>query len=277
MTGCPNGCARPYQSDIGLVGRSGDKYVIYVGGNVLGDRLNFALRDLVPLAEIVPTLVPLLEQFKQQHQADEGFGDFCLRLGEQALQKLLPSLPTKPTPVADGKAASPAQLAPQLNGEAHAARPHLATAPTVPDPKAKQVSSAAIRSETFYAGPPGEELPDYSFRFNTDGSMRETIIYFYGNDLRAAGAHQGDALQREAVYKGRVDPLRLHAARKLVDTYYLGVPRQELRDRRVEYHPDGRIAHTDIFYYDGDIRAAHAPSGAGLRRQVSLEAERGQP
>src|SRR5262249_28909216 len=36
MTGCPNGCVRPYQSDIGIVGRSGDKYVVYVGGRVLG-------------------------------------------------------------------------------------------------------------------------------------------------------------------------------------------------------------------------------------------------
>src|SRR5262249_28553397 len=61
MTGCPNGCARPYQSDIGLVGRSGDKYTVFVGGNVLGTRLNFPLRDLVPLGQIVPLLVPLVE------------------------------------------------------------------------------------------------------------------------------------------------------------------------------------------------------------------------
>src|SRR5206468_3036407 len=56
MTGCPNGCARPYQSDIGIVGRSGSKYTLYVGGRTLGDRLNFELKDLVPLDEIVRTL-----------------------------------------------------------------------------------------------------------------------------------------------------------------------------------------------------------------------------
>jgi len=44
MTGCPNGCARPYQSDIGIVGRSGDKFSVFVGGRILGDRLNFMLR-----------------------------------------------------------------------------------------------------------------------------------------------------------------------------------------------------------------------------------------
>lgn len=90
MTGCPNGCVRPYQSDIGIVGRSGDKYVLYVGGHVLGHRLNFQLKDLVPRAEIVPTLVPLLEHFKQHRRLGESFGDFCQRLGADRLTALLP-------------------------------------------------------------------------------------------------------------------------------------------------------------------------------------------
>src|SRR5205085_1448731 len=80
MTGCPNGCARPYQSDIGIVGRSGDKYTVFVGGHVLGDRLNFLFRDLVPLREIVPELKPLLERFQRERQQGEGFGDYCQRL-----------------------------------------------------------------------------------------------------------------------------------------------------------------------------------------------------
>jgi sulfite reductase (ferredoxin) len=89
MTGCPNGCARPYQSDIGLVGRSGDKYTIFVGGNVLGTRLNFALRDLVPLSEIVPLLTSLFRHFKEERQPGESFGDYCQRLGVERLQALL--------------------------------------------------------------------------------------------------------------------------------------------------------------------------------------------
>jgi sulfite reductase (ferredoxin) len=82
MTGCPNGCARPYQSDVGIVGRSGDKYVVYVGGRALGDRLNYELRDLTPRAEIVPTLVPLLRRWQGERQPGEGFGDFCARIGQ---------------------------------------------------------------------------------------------------------------------------------------------------------------------------------------------------
>lgn len=82
MTGCPNGCVRPYQSDIGIVGRSGDKYALFVGGNLVGSRLNFLLKDLVPLAQIVTTLRPLLENFQQHRQTDEDFGDYCQRLGQ---------------------------------------------------------------------------------------------------------------------------------------------------------------------------------------------------
>jgi sulfite reductase (ferredoxin) len=85
MTGCPNGCARPYQSDIGIVGRSGDKYTLFVGGHVFGHRLNFVLKDLVPRAEIVPTLTPLLERWQRERQAGEGFGDYCQRLGAERL------------------------------------------------------------------------------------------------------------------------------------------------------------------------------------------------
>jgi sulfite reductase (ferredoxin) len=83
MTGCPNGCVRPYQSDIGIVGRSGAKYTVFVGGHHLGTRLNFLLKDLVPQSEIVPLLAPLLREYKSDRQASEGFGDFCQRLGQE--------------------------------------------------------------------------------------------------------------------------------------------------------------------------------------------------
>ena len=64
MTGCPNGCARPYNCDIGLVGKAAGKYTIFVGGRLLGDRLNFIYNDMIPAADIVPTLVPLFAYFK---------------------------------------------------------------------------------------------------------------------------------------------------------------------------------------------------------------------
>jgi sulfite reductase (ferredoxin) len=91
MTGCPNGCVRPYQSDIGIVGRSGDKYTVFVGGNVVGSRLNFVLRDLVPVNEIPTLLFPLFQSFKAHRQSGEGFGDYCQRLGSNQIQGALPA------------------------------------------------------------------------------------------------------------------------------------------------------------------------------------------
>jgi sulfite reductase (ferredoxin) len=275
MTGCPNGCARPYQSDIGLVGRSGDKYTLFVGGHVLGHRMNFPLKDLLPRAEVVPTLVPVLEQFKAGRQDGEGFGDFCRRLGVEKLQELLPKDEKKEAPAAapkpaDGEViqvAAGAVLAGVVvkgtNGDGHHA---AALAPAAAEEKA---ALPRVAAETMYAGYPGEEMRDYAYRFNSDGSVRETVVFFYGDDQRAAAASPGDPLRREAVYQGRVDPLRLYAARKLSDTHYVGAAGHEARDYRVEYLPDGLVAQTVVFHYDGDARAAEAPSGAALRRQVA--------
>ncbi len=81
MTGCPNGCARPYNCDIGLVGKTDGKYTIFVGGRLLGDRLNFVYKDLIPTEQIVPTLVPLLMYYKQSRQDSETVGDFFHRKG----------------------------------------------------------------------------------------------------------------------------------------------------------------------------------------------------
>ncbi|HEX3727072.1 MAG TPA: NADPH-dependent assimilatory sulfite reductase hemoprotein subunit [Pirellulales bacterium] len=85
MTGCPNGCARPYNCDIGLVGKAVGRYTIFVGGRLLGDRLNFIFQDMVPEAEIARALVPLLTYFKQARQEGETLGDFCHRKGKDDL------------------------------------------------------------------------------------------------------------------------------------------------------------------------------------------------
>jgi sulfite reductase (ferredoxin) len=87
MTGCPNGCARPYNADVGISGRAVGKYAVYLGGRRLGDRLGFLYKDLVPLAEIVPLLAVLLSYFKHERQNGESFGDFCFRKDSDALAR----------------------------------------------------------------------------------------------------------------------------------------------------------------------------------------------
>ncbi len=86
MTGCPNGCARPYNCDIGLVGRAANKYTVFVGGRLLGDRLNFIYKDMVPSEEVVATLTPLFVYFKAARDNGETLGDFCLRKGADDLR-----------------------------------------------------------------------------------------------------------------------------------------------------------------------------------------------
>ncbi|HUQ67922.1 MAG TPA: NADPH-dependent assimilatory sulfite reductase hemoprotein subunit, partial [Planctomycetaceae bacterium] len=93
MTGCPNGCARPYTPDIGLVGKTLGKYTIFLGGNTEGTRLAYIFKDLVPQDELVPSLVPALEQYKSQRTNGESFGDFCARQGVEGLTQSQPGAP----------------------------------------------------------------------------------------------------------------------------------------------------------------------------------------
>ncbi len=88
MTGCPNGCGRPYNAEIGLVGRAKDKYALYLGGSPLGNRLGFLYEPMIPRPEIVSLLSSLLEVFVRHRSDSECFGDFCFRIGPEALRRL---------------------------------------------------------------------------------------------------------------------------------------------------------------------------------------------
>jgi sulfite reductase (ferredoxin) len=89
MTGCPNGCARPYVAELALVGRSLDKYLVYLGGDAAGTRLARPFLDLVPLGSVADTLRPLFARYRDDRRAGEGFGDFCDRLGFDALEGII--------------------------------------------------------------------------------------------------------------------------------------------------------------------------------------------
>ncbi|TLF52236.1 assimilatory sulfite reductase (NADPH) hemoprotein subunit [Halomonas urmiana] len=81
VTGCPNGCARPFLAEIGLTGKAIGKYNLYVGGDERGQRLNRLYRENIDTATILETLDPMLERYASERQADEGFGDFLVRAG----------------------------------------------------------------------------------------------------------------------------------------------------------------------------------------------------
>ncbi|MCS7303542.1 MAG: NADPH-dependent assimilatory sulfite reductase hemoprotein subunit [Thermoguttaceae bacterium] len=89
MTGCPNGCGRPYNAEIGLVGRAKDQYALYLGGSFLGNRLGFLYEPMVPRSQIVPLLTSLFEVFSHHRLSGETFGDFCVRTGPESLRHLV--------------------------------------------------------------------------------------------------------------------------------------------------------------------------------------------
>jgi sulfite reductase (ferredoxin) len=80
MTGCPNGCARPYTADLAFVGRSLDLYNVYVGGGLAGDRLVDLYRAEVPLEKLLPAVRPLLVRWAAERLEGEGLGDFYQRI-----------------------------------------------------------------------------------------------------------------------------------------------------------------------------------------------------
>lgn len=81
MTGCPNGCARPYIAEIGLVGRNPGRYNLYLGAAFDGTRLNKLYRADVDHAGIVAALTPLINSYGKEREDGERFGDFVIRLG----------------------------------------------------------------------------------------------------------------------------------------------------------------------------------------------------
>jgi sulfite reductase (NADPH) hemoprotein beta-component len=81
MTGCPNGCARPYLAEIGLVGKGPGRYNLYLGAAHDGSRMNKLYKEDLDHAGIVAALDPLFAAYAAQREVGEHFGDFTIRAG----------------------------------------------------------------------------------------------------------------------------------------------------------------------------------------------------
>ena len=79
ITGCPNGCARPYLGEIGLVGKAPNKYALYLGARYNGTRLNRLVSPSITIDGAVDYLTPIIKRYAKERQDGEGFGDFCDR------------------------------------------------------------------------------------------------------------------------------------------------------------------------------------------------------
>ena len=79
VTGCPNGCARPYLAEIGFVGRAANKYALFLGAAYNGTRLNRLVSPSITIDDAVTMLRPIIKQYSLERNDGEGFGDFCDR------------------------------------------------------------------------------------------------------------------------------------------------------------------------------------------------------
>ncbi|MES2997048.1 MAG: NADPH-dependent assimilatory sulfite reductase hemoprotein subunit [Verrucomicrobiota bacterium] len=87
MTGCPNGCGRPFLAEIAFVGRGPQKYNVYLGGGHAGQRLNKLYRQDVAADDLKKTIAPIIQHYAKERQDGEKFGDFVIRAGYVAATK----------------------------------------------------------------------------------------------------------------------------------------------------------------------------------------------
>jgi sulfite reductase (NADPH) hemoprotein beta-component len=81
ISGCPNGCSRPYLGEIALVGKAPGRYNLMLGADTRGERLNTLYRENITEDQILATLDELLARYARERVSREGFGDFLHRAG----------------------------------------------------------------------------------------------------------------------------------------------------------------------------------------------------
>src|SRR4051812_46094008 len=97
ITGCPNGCARPYLAEIAFIGKAPNKYALYLGAKYNGTRLNRLVSPSITVDAAVEYLTPIIKRYALEREDGEGFGDFCDRVILPA-DATLHSIGTVPAP-----------------------------------------------------------------------------------------------------------------------------------------------------------------------------------
>ena len=95
MTGCPNGCARPYMAEMGFVGSAPDAYQLWLGGSPNQTRLAIPYMERLHQNDLETQLEPIFVYFKESRETEESFGDFCNRVGFDAIREYAAKYETK--------------------------------------------------------------------------------------------------------------------------------------------------------------------------------------
>ncbi|KKD35717.1 sulfite reductase, ferredoxin dependent [Limnoraphis robusta] len=97
MTGCPNGCARPYMAELGFVGSAPDSYQVWLGGSPDQTRLAEPFVNRLAIDELETFLEPIFVYFKQDRKLEESFGDFCHRVGFDSIRQFITNYSLNPS------------------------------------------------------------------------------------------------------------------------------------------------------------------------------------
>lgn len=89
MTGCPNGCARPYMAELAFVGDGPKSYQVWLGGSPVLTRTAYPFMAKMDVDALESTLEPMLDMFKKQRMQFEAFGDFTYRVGADAIESYM--------------------------------------------------------------------------------------------------------------------------------------------------------------------------------------------
>ncbi|MBD2335493.1 sulfite reductase, ferredoxin dependent [Calothrix sp. FACHB-156] len=101
MTGCPNGCARPYMAELAFVGSAPESYQVWLGGSPNQTRLAQPYMERLHHNDIETQLEPIFVYFKQSKTAEESFGDFCDRVGFDAIREFAANYTTQAVATSD--------------------------------------------------------------------------------------------------------------------------------------------------------------------------------
>ncbi len=111
MTGCPNGCARPYMAELGFVGSAPGAYQIWLGGTPDQTQLAQPFEERLPIGDLERFFEPLFVYFQRDRQPGESFGPFCARVGFAALRRFAASYQPQPQPAPAAVAPEPPAIA----------------------------------------------------------------------------------------------------------------------------------------------------------------------
>lgn len=89
MTGCPNGCARPYMAELAFVGDGPKSYQLWLGGSPVLTRTAYPFMAKMKHDDLEKTMEPIFDMFIKQRQEFEAFGDFCHRVGAESIEKYM--------------------------------------------------------------------------------------------------------------------------------------------------------------------------------------------